>query len=64
MRQAAAARGVVPSEVSFDMDPALDDFVRGMAPVAVESARADALGLPRPPALQQCIEDYIDDYVL
>jgi len=42
-------------------DPRIQSIVDNW-PVAVDGSRAEALGLPRPPALKKIIEEYLEDF--
>ncbi|EDY17070.1 NAD-dependent epimerase/dehydratase [Chthoniobacter flavus Ellin428] len=65
---AAAVIEEVARERSLKLGPIVDAFdarIQGIVdnwPVAVDGARALALGLPHPPPLKQIVEEYLEDF--
>ena len=59
----------IASERAMKIGPIVDAFdarIQGIVdnwPVAVDGARAIALGLPQPPPLKQIVEEYLGDFV-
>ena len=56
--------GIVLLDAIFH-SPATDSRIQGIVdnwPVAVDGARAIAIGLPQPPPLKQIVEEYLGDF--
>ncbi|MBI3869309.1 MAG: NAD-dependent epimerase/dehydratase family protein [Verrucomicrobia bacterium] len=61
LRQVAQDRGITLGPIKEAFDPRIQGIVDNW-PVAVDGARATALGLPQPPPLRMIIEEYLEDF--
>lgn len=61
IREVAAARGITLGPIEDAFDARIQGIVSNW-PVAVDGARAVALGLPQPPPLRTIVEQYVDDF--
>ena len=61
LREVAQERNLKLGPIVDAFDPRIQDIVDNW-PVAVDGARASALGLPQPPPLKQIVEEYLEDF--
>lgn len=61
LREVAAERGLKLGPINDAFDPRIQGIVDRW-PTAVDGARAEALGLPRPPALKAIVTQYLEDF--
>jgi len=61
LREVAAERGLKLGPIADAFDARIQGIVSNW-PVAVDGARAIALGLPSPPPLKQIVEHYLEDF--
>jgi hypothetical protein len=61
IREIAQARGIQLGAIVDAFDARIQGIVDNW-PVAVDGARAIALGLPQPPPLKQIVEAYLEDF--
>ncbi len=61
LREIAAERGLTLGPIVDAFDARIQGIVDNW-PVAVDGARALALGLPRPPPLKEIVEQYLEDF--
>ena len=62
LREVAGERGLKLGPITDAFDARIQGIVSNW-PVAVDGARAIALGLPSPPPLKQIVEQYLEDFV-
>jgi D-erythronate 2-dehydrogenase len=61
VREVATARGFTPGPIVEAFDPRIQNIVDRWA-TSVNGSRAIALGLPSPPALQEIVRQYLEDF--
>ena len=61
VREFANELGLEPGPITDAFDPRIQGIVDNW-PVAVDGARAIALGLPSPPPLQTIVKQYLEDF--
>ena len=61
LAEVGQARGLSLGPITEAFDPRIQRIVDGW-PVAVDGARATALGFPAPPPLRTIVEDYLQDF--
>ncbi|HAM70951.1 MAG TPA: NAD-dependent epimerase [Verrucomicrobiales bacterium] len=61
LAEVGQARGLSLGPITEAFDPRIQRIVDGW-PVAVDGARATALGFPAPPPLRTIVEDYLEDF--
>ncbi|MEO6785365.1 MAG: NAD-dependent epimerase/dehydratase family protein, partial [Chthoniobacteraceae bacterium] len=61
LREVAAGRGLKLGPITDAFDARIQGIVDNW-PIAVDGARAIALGLPQPPPLKQIVEQYLEDF--
>jgi hypothetical protein len=61
LREIAAERGLNLGPITDAFDARIQGIVDNW-PVAVDGARAIALGLPQPPPLKQIVAQYLEDF--
>ncbi|MEO6742101.1 MAG: NAD-dependent epimerase/dehydratase family protein [Chthoniobacteraceae bacterium] len=59
--EVASERGLKPGPITDAFDARIQGIVSNW-PVAVDGARAIAIGLPSPPPLKQIVEQYLEDF--
>jgi nucleoside-diphosphate-sugar epimerase len=62
LREVARERGLKLGKIVDAFDARIQGIVDNW-PVAVDGARAVALGIPQPPALKRIVEEYMEDYL-